>query len=551
MNRPETGSPLGGLHRNRLIVGTAVMGVALAMDAFDPVPGHRPWLITFGVLFLVSAFVFDAVAGSVPRRRLVIAELMTDLFLATGIVALTGGISGEFVVLFPLVAVAGGMLLGFHGGTLLGFLSAAAFGCVALGGPSSVGSPGFLAPPVTGVPAQLVFYPVFFVAVGMLSGLLGDRMAENEQALARKSREVEQLRLDTESIVQNLSSGLLTIDALGRVIHFNEVAEGLLGFRAEDVRGKKLGMALGEGARELVEKVQSTLDEGIPMLRAEVRLQRSGGESLPVGVSTSVLLDGNDVKSGVVALFQDLTEVRRLEEASRRRDRLTVIGGMAASIAHEVRNCVNPISGSVEMLEQELHLEGENARLLDLIGREAARMERFVSELLSYSRGTPMKMQEVGIKEMIERTMTKTRSHPSYRPTVSLRCRFESADTVRVDPEQLEQVFFNLALNALEAMGPVGSLTVTVSSAAGHVLVEFADTGMGMNKETLDRVFEPFYSTKESGTGLGLAIAHRIVERHEGRMEVISHPGNGTRVRVSLRMAGAESSAVEHMDVAA
>lgn len=269
---------------------------------------------------------------------------------------------------------------------------------------------------------------------------------------------------------------------------------------------------------------------------------------MPLGLSTSLLKDGAGLKTGVVALFQDLTEVRRLEAASRRQDRLSVIGGMAASIAHEVRNCVNPISGSVEMLQQDLPLTGENARLLELIAREAEQMERFVSELLNFTRGRPLHVEETTLEALLDATLDRIRSHPAWRPSVALQASYGPGPTrVLADSEQLQQVFFNLVLNAVEAMGPVGRLTVSVEPAAGpagECVVELADTGAGMSRETLDRIFEPYYSTKGSGTGLGLAIAHRIVERHRGRMEVTSRPGSGTRVRVYLPDAGAETAGV-------
>jgi PAS domain S-box-containing protein len=562
---------LEGLFRYRPAVAIAVLAVALAVDAAGAVPGRRELLVGIGLLATAADLVARMLATRLsPARYLVLGALAGDVVLSTLIVGVMGGATSPFVLLYPLVAFTGGMLLGVRGGVVLGLLAAVSFEVAVLAGGGVVphgegATPGWIDAERGRVALRMAFYPVFFTVVGILAGLLGRRMAESERALADAADEMEQLRLDTESIVQNLSSALLTIDRAGRIVHFNRVAETLLGLDAARVRGRKLSEALRPEHRELVGKIEATLQEGLPLLRAEVRFESEAGESTPVGVSTSVVKDRRGTRCGVVALFQDLTEVRRLEEASRRQDRLSVIGGMAASIAHEVRNCVNPISGSVEMLQSELRLEGENAKLLDLIGREAEKMERLVSELLNFSRGNPMTIEETALEPLLDATLDKIRAHPAWRPTVELVRDYGAGPTiVRADAHQLEQVFFNLALNAIESMGPVGSLKVSVAAAgtgtpgpagagppaasAGSACIEFSDTGVGMSRETLDRIFEPFYTTKGSGTGLGLAIAHRIVERHQGRMEVSSRPRVGTKVRVLLPT---DSTTSERVDAAA
>jgi len=543
-------SALQGLHRHRPVVAGVVVAVAIAMDMADPVPGRRELLFGVALLVLATESVSRMLTGRLePARHLLVGSLATDVVIASLVVSLVGGAVSPFVLLFPLLAFTGGMLAGVRGGVVIGVLSAVGYEAAAVASGGLLIEPDGTTLVVPGARAafQLAFYPVFFTMVGVLSGFLGQRLKENEQALADAADQMEKLRLDTESIIQNLSSALLTIDRSGRIVHVNRVAESLLGISAGHARGRKLGEALKPGHGELVEKIETTLREDLPLLRAEVRLEQPGGDSAPVGVSTSLIKDRRGQRSGVVALFQDLTEVRRLEAAGRRQDRLSVIGGMAASIAHEVRNCVNPISGSVEMLQSELQLEGENAKLLDLIGREAARMERLVSELLNFSRGNPMKAETTTMEAILDATLDKVRSHPAWKPTIELvRNWGRPATPIRVDVQQVEQVFFNLALNALEAMGPVGTLTVTVESVteSSSCVVEFADTGAGMTRETMDRIFEPFYTTKGSGTGLGLAIAHRIIERHQGRMEVSSRPRMGTRVRVALPLEPSEHSSM-------
>ena len=209
---------------------------------------------------------------------------------------------------------------------------------------------------------------------------------------------------------------------------------------------------------------------------------------------------------------------------------------LAAGIAHELRNGLKPISGSVEVLQRELKLEGEAADLMDLIARESGRLNKFVTDLLSYSRERDLALETLTLHDHLRELVNTLRLDP--RCTTSVRVEFQPgpADSrVSVDSEQMRQVWLNLAANALEALGERGALTVTwVARGAEQVAVEFRDNGPGIPPEDLCRVGEPFFTTKRGGTGLGLAIAQRIVERHGGVLTLESVAGQGTTARVLL-----------------
>jgi len=259
----------------------------------------------------------------------------------------------------------------------------------------------------------------------------------------------------------------------------------------------------------------------------------------------------------VIALFQDLSDVKALEDRIRRGETLAAIGELSAGIAHEIRNCLNPISGSVEVLQRELKVTGENARLLELIVRESERLDNFIRELLDYARERPLKTERVDLSDLTRETAEVARRHPSSG--VGKKVTVEAPKEpiwVQIDFEQTKQVLLNLLINALEAIEGAGSVTVRVepsSTAArrakartGFAMIEVRDTGAGIRAEDIRQVFEPFFSTKLGGTGLGLAIANRIVERHGGTVEIESRVGVGTTLRLWLPRAERPAKTVAH-----
>jgi two-component system sensor histidine kinase HydH len=214
-------------------------------------------------------------------------------------------------------------------------------------------------------------------------------------------------------------------------------------------------------------------------------------------------------------------------------------------VAHEIRNCLNPITGSIEMLRGEFEGEGEAQRLMDLITREGERLNQFIGELLAFARVEELRPTRVDLNSLVEEVTRLLECHPRRKPGQAIRCEADEPCQVRVDGEHLRRVFVNLGLNALEAMGETGSLTVRLRVAeagegAAAVSVVFEDTGAGIKEADLPHIFEPFFTTKQDGTGLGLALAQQVVARHGGRIEAESRFGEGTRMTVCLPAAASE-----------
>jgi len=333
---------------------------------------------------------------------------------------------------------------------------------------------------------------------------------------------------------------VFTVDRTGIAAYLNPAGEDMLGLRREDIRGRWIQDALPDRLRPLRDALLASLEQHQTRARAEIMVRTSAGSELPLGVSTSLLMHDAAV-TGVVAVFQDLTAVREMARRARRNETLAEVGALAAGIAHELRNGLNPISGSVECLQRELKLEGENAQLMELIATESARLNRFVSDLLTYSRERELVLEPLTLDDRLPELCEAVARDPRCKQGMTVRCHAGTGGAVvQADHEQLRQVWLNLAMNACEAM-PVGGTLVVRSREGdgGQVVVEFIDNGPGIAAEDLSRVGQPFFTTKRGGTGLGVAIAQRIVERHGGTLVFESAPGRGTTARVSLPAATA------------
>lgn len=460
----------------------------------------------------------------------VAVQLVADLVLVAWLSAQTGGRDSQFVLFFALVVIMGGVL-----GRLPGGLLAAAGACVAF-----LAQPwitGWLGVPQVAAPAQPrpEMLVAFLTMVGVLAGVLGDRVHRTRGDLERTARELDRVRIDNDVVLRHLATGVFTVDSAGVVGYLNPAAEQVLGARVMETRGRHVSVALPERLSALRDIVLETLQSHRGRARAELLMRTASGRPLPVGISTNVLMH-QDEMTGVVAVFQDLTEVRDMERRARRNETLAEVGALAAGIAHELRNGLKPIAGSVEYLQRELQLEGEEAQLIDLIARESNRLNKFVTDLLSYSRERDLGLVPMDLDEQL-RDLVNALAHDPRRGT-GVQVRLEGGPGsawVSIDPEQMQQVWLNLASNAMEAMGDKGTFTVRWSvSADGAVVVDLMDSGSGIAAEDLPRVGEPFFTTKRGGTGLGLAIAQRIVERHGGVLTLESEAGRGTTARVQL-----------------
>lgn len=388
-----------------------------------------------------------------------------------------------------------------------------------------------------------VFYATFlhvctFYLVAFISGYLAQRLRAKEGELSTTSERLEQARLDTDDILQNLHSGLLTLDNRGEIVYFNRAAETILGMRQEEVKGHSFMKVFDRRMPELTERILSVLKLSRPSIRTEVSITCPDGSEVPLGLTTSILGDEREGVRGVIAIFQDLTAAKKMEEKFMRADRLAAIGEMSARIAHEIRNPLASISGSVEVLNSELQLEGQNAKLMALIVKESERLSRVLSGFLSYARADEPKPAKVEIISLISETLELLRHDSELAAGIELALKSEATTSyVVADSDQMRQVLINLITNAIQAVerkDGVVELTVGVPvdweeiEPEKWVSVTVHDNGSGFDPKNSEDIFEPFFSRRRGGSGLGLAIVKRYIDANDGRIRVRTAPNLGT-----------------------
>jgi PAS domain S-box-containing protein len=373
------------------------------------------------------------------------------------------------------------------------------------------------------------FGPISLDLLSVVAGQLA-MILENVQLF----KEAEALRNFNEDIVQTMTNGLITLDQAGCITVFNPAAATMLGYAAQEVLGRPMSEVLaGADALAAIFKETMTMSQGQP--RREIELEGRHGQRLPVSISTA-LLQGETGRVGVVGVLEDLREIKALEAERRRLDRLAALGQMSAVVAHEIRNPIAGIAAGVEYLTRNTPAGSLEAEGATLVQGEIKRVNRILEDILFVARPLQLTFSPADLGKIIEAVMRRCQPKAVAHEVELVLEAPADLPRLSVDAERLEQVFNNLIINAVQAMPAGGQVTIQVSDrpAEAVVMVSLTDTGPGIEAAILNQIFEPFFTTKTKGTGLGLSIVRRIVELHEGTIEVTSKPGQGTKFVVSL-----------------
>jgi two-component system sensor histidine kinase PilS (NtrC family) len=460
-------------------------------------------------------------------------QLAVDVLLVTWLVWHSDAINSPYIALYIVVISISSVFLGPRDAVVTSVGSAVAFTACALALITS--RPSISAAESLSQTVQSVgLFDVAFLVVGLLSARLAERQSRSDVRLLAATQSLANLRALHERIVESIRSGLVTTDLQGRIYTFNAAAEEITGYSAQDLRGQNASIILGELDEKIANTVRA-IETGEANPRFENDCLTAEGLRLRLGYSMSPLSSEAGETTGMVIAFQDLTQIRALEETSRRQDRLAAIGRMAASIAHEIRNPLAAMRGSIQMLRSEMNTDPSQTELMEIILRESDRLNRIITDFLSYARPRSIVQSRVDVADLLHQTFALLRHSPEISENQRVIEELPSVPlVVDADAGQLKQVFWNLARNALQAMPHGGTLTARVEmNSNNRVRIEFNDTGKGMSPEQVEHLFEPFSSTT-GGTGLGLSIVYQIVRDHGGTINVRSMEGQGTTITVEL-----------------
>jgi len=476
-------------------------------------------------------------------------QLLGDVLFITILIYLTGGIESIFSWVYLLPIFGASTILYRRGGLFIASASAIFYGAlldleyyqIILPAGSRLILP-------HEYKSSYVFYllamnMLAFYLVALLSAYLAEQLRRKEEELKERITDYSQLEKLYEHIVQNVASGLITVNEKGLITSFNRMAEEITGFKLGEVYQKNIadlfpGFIIKESLNSMgLGKEWAKIQQG----RWETKFQRKDGTILTLGFSVSPLKDSNDNEIGTIFIFQDLTKIREMEEDLKRADRLAAIGTMAAGLAHEIRNPLASISGSIEIMKEEMDGSGQSPKLMDIVLREIGRLDSLIADFLLFARPSSPQKNLVHLNKIITDLLQVIKNNPECRPSINFFTKFEEEIYLLGDEQQLKQAFWNLLINALQAMPNGGEINITLrrvystdQNEPGQVEIIISDTGMGIAESDLDKIFNPFFTTKEQGTGLGLSIVHRIIEGHGGKITVQSQLNKGTIFRITL-----------------
>ena len=529
----------------RVVVVTILLGLSLT---FQVTKGER--VETFYAL-IVFTYAITILYALVLRRlmspdalvQFAWAQITVDFLLETVLIARTGGIESPFAVLYVITVTVASLVPRRRVGLQTASVCIILFGIltnVQLYGVAEVW--GWLPPARLSAAETLQAFGVYslaFLVVGFLSGALADQLRCSDESLREKEQGLIRLQAFHENIVRSISSGVFTTDDGGRITSFNPAAQEATGYSLEQVQGRPWREVFNwHPSQQNDERILHASANR----RFEVECKRADGSRLILGMTLSPLHEQGE-ETGLVGVFKDLTQIRDLEEEMRRKDWLASLGEMSAGMAHEIRNPLGALAGAMQMLRKDLHADETSQRLMDIAVREATRLDTIITQFLQYARPPALNLAEFDLNKVLAETLDLVQHEARTRKNIKIVTSLAGGALLgQVDQDQMKQVFWNLATNAFDAMPKGGQLTIATccrkidvgGRKADVVEISFQDTGGGIPKKNLDKIFLPFFTTKKQGSGLGLAAVHRIVDLHGGWIKVDSQERQGSRFAVCL-----------------
>ena len=482
--------------------------------------------------------------------KLAYCQLLVDTLFVTAIIYTTGGIESIFSFLYILTIINSSIILYRKGGMIIASSSSILYGLLL-----DLHYYNFIQPFGSRLSYSLeyqsfhIFYMIVvniaaFYLVAFLSSYPSEQERRGRVELRAKEDDIIKLEALNEWIIRSITTGLITLDGLNRIILFNPAAEEIFGIKAAQAIGRRIIDILPFLSDYIEDRLKSS-DQNAKILPRFIDLpyMRYDDKRIFIRFSVSPLMLPEGDQKGQIIIFQDMTEMKQIEEDMKRVEGLALIGELAAGIAHEIRNPMASISGSIQILKEDLVNDDVNNRLMDIILREINRLNNLVDDFLLFARPKEANIQEFDLNQLINDSLELFKKSGKWNEKMRLETDFQGTINLESDPEQIKQVLWNLFLNATEAMSHEGSLRISTEMVNGEqsdrggqrmVKITVQDTGLGFSKKALSHLFTPFFTTKEGGSGLGLAMVKRIVEGLKGKVYGKNHPDGGAEITILL-----------------
>jgi two-component system, NtrC family, sensor histidine kinase PilS len=527
----------------RVVVVTTLLVAALIIQ-LTAVP-----LFPIGFIYRIGGAAFLMTLGYIALERFIASrdvrisvQLMGDLLLETALVYFTGGWDSPFSSLYLVTIITASITLYRKGGLLAASGASILYGGLTdlmFYGVLPLPSSGFFAdrtPPATGLYVTIGINLAGFYATAMLTSYISEKLKTTYEELHANRQNLAELQTLSRNVIESVPSGLITLSPAGQITFINPAGSEILKMPVQAIVGEQLSDIGLFWKDEWMELRASMLTDRI--VRGETTFVR-GGEIRSIGYAVTPLNTPEGKPYGLILIFQDLSEMKRLEAQLRMKDRMAAIGELSAGIAHEIRNPLAAIAGSVQVLKGSTSLSPQEDRLMSIILKESDRLNKTIADFLRFVRPQERAATNFDIAgalaETLELLANSSELTSAHRIERDIR---PPSFQIVGDVNQIRQVFWNIARNAVQAMPDGGVLQVMAAAGESSYRIEFMDSGRGMSEEDVRRLFQPFRTNSPSGTGLGMAISYRIVQDHGGRISVDSAEGSGTTITVLLPVPG-------------
>ena len=507
------------------------------------------WLYALCALTYVLSLAYLLLLKFVKKIRLnIYIQALIDVALITVLVYITGGISSIYSVLYPLVIIYSVLFLEKRGGLIIASASGILYGLLLdLEYYEIIHPINAIAVYDYSLGAGHVFSRIFihllsFYIISLLASFVVEQERRMRTLLAEKETAFDQLDLLHRSIIESVDTGIMTINLQGRIKSFNRAAELISGFTFADVENKNVTEVF-PCFTKVQEGIKGNDDKQSSKDRYDIEFIREKSNKLILSCLVSTLKNSTGKRIGDIVIFQDITSLIEMEEALEKSKRLALIGEMAAGLAHEMRNPLASLSGSIQILKRDLQLSEADEKLMQIILRGRDQLDRVIKDFLLLAKPAPGDRETVFIKDIIEGVMESIRYLPDWNNDIKVRLFLSDNLSVFANRTEVREIIWNLVMNAVQSMPEGGLLSVETKmiydgAHTESVEIEVRDTGCGIDEKYLDRIFEPFFTTKERGTGLGLAIVNRIIEGYAGKILIRRGIEKGTICRISMPLIG-------------
>lgn len=545
----------------RIIILTLLLTITFLFQISEKkyffVPLTNSFYYFLGLFYLVTIFYALFLRKIKDLRQFIFTQIVIDHLFITCLIYFTGGKESFFPIAYIFSIIGSSIIFYKRGAFFSASLSSFLYGLLLLlqlhHWINPLGQPSLY--DASQIFYSLIIYMAAFYIVAFLSSTISEELKKKKKELMQKQVDYTQLETFNRNIIQSLDSGLLTIGLDGKINFLNRTAEKILNRNGEEL--------INASIDDLFPRINGVIDEfkekgsssPSDYQRYETLLSNEEGKKTYLGFSISPLTGPDGSLIGHTLIFQDITKFKEMEEQMKRFDKMAAIGLLAAGMAHEIRNPLASLSGSIQMLKSELTLDHHQNHLMEITLRESERLNALITDFLLFAQPPQTHKMPWEIWKIMEETIEMFIHSSAFREGIQI-TRSNPGENFRamIDPDQMKQVFWNLLINAAQSMSDGGKISIRLEKRNGvlwgvnfplpaqrremeWITISITDSGSGISAQEKEKIFEPFFTTKEGGTGLGLSIVHKIIENHNGMIKVESEVGKGSTFTIFLPAA--------------